>query len=80
LIDRPFTYTIPTEKIKVDAIIITKNPKIYISQIVQRFDCPQIIFDAANSMWKINNWKKDCDSLHLRHHSVATEGAFIMDL
>jgi len=67
-------------KIKVDAIIITKNPRIYMSQLANTFDCKQYVFDASNPLWKINKWKKDCDSLHLRHHSIPEKGAFEMDL
>ncbi len=68
------------QKIKVDAIIISKNPKLYISQIHSLFDCDYYIFDATNPLWKINKWKKDCDSLHLRHYSVPEQGAFEINL
>ncbi len=68
------------EKIKLDAIILTKNPKIYLGRLSTSFECNQYIFDSSNPFWKIAYWKKDADSLHLRHHSTATDGAFIMDL
>ncbi|HRH47495.1 MAG TPA: ComEC/Rec2 family competence protein [Panacibacter sp.] len=71
----------PTEnKIPVDIIIISGNPKIYISQLQQAFTFKQLIFDSSNPLWKTGLWKKDCDSLHLRFHSVAQQGAFVMDL
>lgn len=70
----------PTEKIKVDAIVLTKNPKIYFSKLVQLFDCKQYVFDSSNPYWKVNYWKKDADSLGIKYHSTATDGAFVMNL
>lgn len=80
IIDEAFQLPTLSEKIKLDAIILTKNPKIYLSKLSTVFDCKQYIFDASNPFWKIAYWKKDADSLHLRHHSTATDGAFVMDL
>ncbi len=73
-------YQYTSNKIKVDAIIITKSPKIYINQLTQIFDCKQYIFDGSNSMWKINKWAKDCDSLHLQYHTCSLQGAYQMNL
>jgi competence protein ComEC len=78
------TQSIPRQifqtKIPVDILIIAHNPRIYISQLQQAFDCKLIVFDSSNPLWKIQLWKKDCDSLHLRFHSTPEEGAFVMDL
>lgn len=71
---------LPATPKKIDALIITGNPKLYIRDILQIFTPEVIVFDASNPQWKINYWKKDCDQLHLRHHSVPEKGAFIMDL
>jgi competence protein ComEC len=80
ILDEPLPYEFPQQRIKIDAIIITKNPKLYINQLVKHYDCKMLIFDATNPLWKIRLWKKDCDSLHLPHHSVPEQGAFVMDL
>jgi hypothetical protein len=42
----------------------------------EQFDCSQYIFDSSNPFWKVNYWKKDADSLGLKYHSTATQGAF----
>ncbi|MEJ7678812.1 MAG: hypothetical protein WKG06_13325 [Segetibacter sp.] len=68
LIDKSFRFE-SSAKIPVDIIIVSHNPRLYISELNQVFDCKQYVFDASNSTWKINQWKKDCDSLHLRHYS-----------
>jgi competence protein ComEC len=68
------------EKIKLDYIVISKNPQITITGLSQTFDCKSYIFDASNSQWKIEKWKKECEELHLHFHSVSEQGAFVTDL
>jgi competence protein ComEC len=79
VVDQPLRFT-SEARIPVDVIILSKNPRIYINQLAAVFDCKQYVFDASNPLWKIKLWKKDCDSLHLPHHSVAEKGAFELDL
>jgi len=57
-----------------------KSAAATIDQLQQAFDCKLIVFDSSNPLWKIQLWKKDCDSLHLRFHSTSENGAFVMDL
>jgi len=80
LIDSILNPSIVDKRIKVDAIILSKNPKLSIRQLAEVFDCDEFVFDASNSLWKINQWKKDCENLHLRHHSIPEQGAFVMEL
>ena len=80
LVEQPFTFETPAQKIFVDIIIISKNPGISIARLAAVFNCGQYIFDASNSLWKIGKWEKDCEQLHLPFHSVPEKGAFIMDL
>ena len=80
LIDSSIHPSIVDKRIKVDAIILSQNPKLNIRQLAAVFDCNEFVFDASNSLWKINQWKKDCENLHLRHHSIPEQGAFVMDL
>jgi len=68
------------KKVDVDMIILSKNPQILIPQLDSVFNCRQYIFDASNSLWKIEQWKKDCERLHLPFHSVPEQGAFVKDL
>lgn len=80
VIDTTAAFVPLQQKINVDYIIISKNPKLYISQLAKVFNCSQFIFDGSNSLWKIANWKKDCEQLHLRCYSVPEQGAFVVDL
>lgn len=79
LIDKPFKFE-SDHKMYVDLIIISHNPRLYISQIAAVFKCSLYVFDGSNSTWKINQWKKDCDSLHLRNYSTADSGALVLNL
>jgi competence protein ComEC len=79
VVDRPLKF-VSEMKIPVDVIILSRNPRIYISQLAAVFDCKRYVFDASNPLWKIKLWKKDCDSLHLPHHSIPEKGAFEMEL
>ena len=80
VIDKPVLYEPLQQKIDVDIIVISKNPKLYISQLANVFNCKLYIFDASNSVWKIDQWQKDCSELHLRTYSVPEKGAFVLDL
>jgi competence protein ComEC len=80
IISKPTHFAPVARKIPVDIIILSGNPKIYLSQLATVFDCKQWVFDSSNPLWKIRYWKKDADSLHLRHHSVSEQGAFEADL
>ena len=80
MIDTGIVYKPMTKKINVNYIVISKNPKLYINQLAEVFNCNMYIFDSSNPMWKIDKWKKDCEELHLPFHSVPEQGAFITDL
>lgn len=70
----------PLKPVDVDVIILSKNVNAGIGRLQQLFRCRQYVFDASAPAWKIRQWKNECDSLHLRRHSVPDDGAFILDL
>jgi competence protein ComEC len=80
LIDSSIKYYRGAKKMKLDFIVISKNAPVKISDIASNFDCGNYIFDASNSLWKIEKWKKECEELHLHSHSVSLQGAFVTDL
>jgi competence protein ComEC len=80
LISHPLQFELPSQKINVDIIVVSKSPKLYMKDLAAVFNCGQIIFDASNSLWKIAKWKEDCDKLNLRHHSIPEQGAFVLDV
>ncbi|MEO6289205.1 MAG: ComEC/Rec2 family competence protein [Ginsengibacter sp.] len=80
VIDSAVSYILPARKMTVDYIIISGNPKLFIPNLAAVFNAGIFIFDASNPMWKIDKWKKDCEELHLRFHSVPEQGAFVTDI
>ena len=80
IVDSSVVYKSLAEKMYVDYIVVSKNPKLFIPRLSAIFDCSFYIFDASNPLWKIDKWKKDCEQLHLRCHSVPEQGAFVTDL
>ncbi|MBX3256679.1 MAG: ComEC/Rec2 family competence protein [Chitinophagaceae bacterium] len=62
-----------------DVIVLSGTVTSSISRFRQQFRCSTYVFDASCPAWKINKWKNECDSLLLRRHSVAEDGAFILD-
>jgi competence protein ComEC len=80
LVDEPVAFDSLTTKINVDIILISKNPKLHIPQLASVFNCKTIVFDASNSLWKIDQWKEDCDKLNLQYYSVPDNGAYVLDL
>lgn len=80
LIDQSIRFLPTDTKPVVDLLVISKNPKLYISQISKTLDIKQVVFDGSVPAWKTRYWKKDCDSLQIPWHDVTTQGAFVMKL
>lgn len=80
IIDKPVYFESLPQKVDIDIIILSHGAKITITQLATVFNCRQYIFDASNSLWKIDKWQKECEELHLRSYSVAEQGAFILDV
>ncbi|MEO6538473.1 MAG: ComEC/Rec2 family competence protein [Ferruginibacter sp.] len=68
------------QKIRVDILLISKNPNLHIADITTAVTPAIVVLDASNSLWKIENWKKECEQLLLRCHSIPEKGAFILDV
>lgn len=68
------------QKIHADIIIITGKIKNSITDLQKVFDCDTYIVTSVISSWKCMQWKKDCEQLHLRFHSVAQQGAAVINL
>jgi competence protein ComEC len=69
-----------TEKIPIDLLLISGNPKLYFNKLKETFSVKQVVFDGSCPERKINYWKKDCDSLHIPYHDVSEKGAFVMNV
>ncbi|SDC67192.1 ComEC/Rec2 family competence protein [Niabella drilacis] len=61
-------------------MILSGNPRLYISQLINRVRPRQIVIDGSVPAWKARYWQRDCDSLRIPCHNVAEKGAFVMNL
>jgi competence protein ComEC len=66
------------EKIPLDLLVVSKNPKLYIKKLTETFDIRQVVFDGSVPVWKMKYWKKDCADLHIPFYDVSEKGAFVM--
>ena len=80
MVTGPLPTAAVNQKIRADVLILSHNPHIYISQLTDYFDVGLLVADGSNPLWKTELWKKDFENLHLRFHSTAQQGAFVMDL
>jgi competence protein ComEC len=80
LVDKSLRLSNTTQKLKTDLIIISGNPRLYIKDLLAVMECKQVVSDGSNSMWKVNQWKKDCADVGIAFHSVSINGAFVMNL
>ncbi|RYZ28670.1 MAG: ComEC family competence protein [Chitinophagaceae bacterium] len=79
VIDDFFPFVTANPKPTVDLVVLSKNPKLYISQLTNAFTVKQVVIDGAVPAWKAALWKKDCDSLKIPCYNVGEEGAFVMN-
>jgi len=79
ILDKPVNFS-SDKKLTIDLLIISGNPKLFISKLSKTFSIHQIVFDGSVASWKINHWQKDCNSLQIPYHDVSEKGAFVMNL
>lgn len=72
--------SLPGEKPEIDLLVLSGNPKLYISTLAKNISLHQVVIDGSVPAWKSKYWKKDCDSLHIPWHDVSEKGAFVMNL
>ncbi len=80
IIDQPISFIPSPVKLRVDVIVLSKNPNLSISNLAAVFDCGQWVFDASNAGMRVSKWKQECAQLHLFCHDVVDKGAFVMNV
>lgn len=78
LLDEALPFSEASPKQKIDLLILSKNPKIYINRLVRSFTLGQVVIDGSVPPWKAALWKQDCDSLQIPVYDVSEKGAFVM--
>jgi competence protein ComEC len=72
--------TIFPQKTNVDLLILSKNPRLYISKLIATGRPGQVVIDGSVPDWKARLWQHDCDSLHIPCFNVTEKGAYILEL
>jgi len=80
MLNKPLSEKDTKEAEKVDVLLLSKNAPVLIADLLQRAQPTIVVFDASNSLWKIDQWKKECEALNLSFHSVNEQGAFIFTI
>jgi competence protein ComEC len=80
LIDSSVKFAPTENKTPIDLLVLSKNPKLYITKLSESVAIKQVVFDGSCPAWKVKYWKKDCDSLHIPWYDVTEKGAFVMNL
>ena len=80
LLDKSYKPLELDNRLKADLIILSKNAKVKVDDLVSAFEFEQIIFDSSNSTRKVSYWKKDCERLGLAYYDVSESGAYILTM
>ncbi len=80
IIDRQLNMEPVKQKIDLDLIVISKNPPLDIARLIKVFNCKLIVFDASNSIWKIQKWQQACSALNQSTYTIPASGAFVYNI
>jgi len=64
----------------IDLLVLSGNPRLYISEAASSFNIHQIVIDGSVPAWKAKLWKADAERLGISCHHVVEKGAFVMKL
>ena len=78
--DKDFKPAKSSERLKVDWVILSKDPKVKMNELGSAFDFGKLIFDSSNSEKKVRYWKKDCEKAGIDYHDVNEKGAFVENI
>jgi hypothetical protein len=63
---------------KVDLLILSGNPAVYMQALQQSFKPGLVVADASVPRWKAALWKRDCAALCIPFYDVEEKGAFVL--
>jgi competence protein ComEC len=79
LLDEGLPFSAIAPKPKIDVLILSKNPTLYIPKLATAFELKQVVIDGSVPVWKAARWKRDLDSLKIPCYDVREKGAFVMN-
>lgn len=73
-------FMLSSNKLPVDYVLLRRNAKCKIEQLIQFFDVDTIIADGSNYNKYLKQWKAECKKLNIPFYNIKTNGAFIVHL
>jgi len=80
IIDKDYDGYLVEKPLKLDYLILKRNPRISISSLKEKFAFKKLIFDGSNNVSSLNRWAEECKNLAIPFHNIKTDGAFVADL
>ena len=71
---------VPKTSLDFTYALVRDTPKISMKQVIANYNTSLVIFDGTNSRYKVNQWKKECETIGIAYYDIKEEGAFIDDL
>lgn len=63
-----------------DVLLLCKNPKVTIGECREALSFRLVVFDASNSQWQTERWRKECESAGWAYHDVRSQGAWVFEI
>lgn len=76
IIDNKTVLPTQPKTLAVDLVVITKNSKISITEIANKFNPKQIVIDASNSNHNRERWLNELQRTNIKKWDVVSDGAF----
>ncbi len=78
-LDKPVSTESTFNPTAIDLLVLSSRTDISIKKYYESHLLRQVVIDATVQPRKSDRIKKECDSLHIPCHDVATQGAFVMN-
>jgi competence protein ComEC len=79
-INSPLKKARGNKKLNIDVVILSGNPRLYISELLEAVNPQQVVIDGSVPGKKAGYWVNDCRSSGIACHNISEDGAFVMSL
>ncbi len=77
--DSNYNFAPAKQLAQINVLVLSQGaPKL--DKVVQTFSPQWVVIDGTHSLWKTEQYIKQCEALHLRHYSTRQQGAFVYNL
>lgn len=80
LVNEHSTFNSNPKPLAVDYVIISKNKRMVLADVLKCYPTKMIVFDSSNPQYLIDKWKAECEVVNQPYHSVMDSGAMVVEL